>query len=102
LGGRALFAAAQLTQSKKRLLYISEALVIVLATVIGLYPSLVTIAALISFPALILAVRGAVQPAFLDPRGVADPRGWYRKYVHLCAAVCAGLVIFIGLNIAIL
>jgi hypothetical protein len=74
---------------------------IIVAAIIGLYPSLLTLAALLSLPALVLAIRGALRPAYLDPQGVADPRGWYRQYTHICAAVCGGLVAFILLHAAI-
>jgi hypothetical protein len=89
------------TKVRKRLLYASEALAIALAMVIGLYPSLLTLVALLSVPALILAIIGVARPAYLDPQGVADPRGWYRKYMHFCAAICAAFVVLLVGNIAI-
>ena len=89
------------TKARKRLLYAGEGLAIAAATVMGLYPTLLTLVALLSVPALIFALVGVARPTYLDPQGVADPRGGYRKYMHVSAAVCAGLVLIVVVNIAV-
>jgi hypothetical protein len=75
------------TTARRRALYACEAVAIIVAAIIGLYPSLITLAALLSLPALVLAIRGVLRPAYLAPQGIADPRGLYRQYTHISAAV---------------
>ena len=89
------------SRSRKRLLYVCEALAISLGTFLGLYPTLLTVVAILSLPALVLAIVGSVLPTYFDLQGAADPRGGYRRYVHVCAALCGGLALILVLNAVI-
>ena len=79
---------------RKRMLYGAEALVTLAVMPLGLYPSLLTILAVISLPALALAVIGTVRPAYFEPQAASDPHAGRRKYMHACAVLCALSVVW--------
>jgi hypothetical protein len=83
-----------MSRAGKRSLYAAEAIAILLLAGLGaVYPSLFTVAALASLPAVVLAGVSAFRPEYLDPAGVKDPRAGRRRYIHACAVVaCVCLV----------
>ncbi len=89
------------TTVRKRALYLAEALAIMLAIIVGLNPTLISLVAIFSVPAFALALVGVVRPGYLDRLGFADPRGGYRRYLHVCAVLCFGVVDLAVVNVVI-
>ena len=76
-------------QVGSRKLYVTEALLMGLMLPLGaVWPSVFTLLALASLPALFVALRAAYRPGYLDPEGFRDPRRGLRRYVHVMAVLC--------------
>jgi hypothetical protein len=77
------------TLARKRALYVSEAFAVLLMLPLGaVWPSMFTLLAIASLPALLIAVKAARRPDYLDPLELTDPRGGRRRYLHVAAGLC--------------
>jgi hypothetical protein len=77
------------TRGQKRALYVCEAFAVLLMMPLGaVWPSVFTLLAIASLPALFLAVKAAWCPNYLDPLELTDPRGGRRRYLHVAAGLC--------------
>lgn len=84
-----------LSTAGNRILYAGEALAILLVMPFALYPSTLTLIALVSLPALVLAVVGVFRPYYFARLEFTDPRGGRRRYMHVCAGLCAAFIAWI-------
>jgi hypothetical protein len=79
---------------QRRGLYAIEALVILLMTLMGgVFLGAFTVVALVSLPALVIAAVAVIKPQTLEPREPTDLQGGRRRYLHICAVLCAAGVL---------
>lgn len=87
--------------SKIRLVYGLEVGAIAIATLLGVHPSLLSLLAIVSLPALVFGVIGITRPDFFDPLEYTDPRRGRRIYLHACGILCSVAVLYFVVVIAI-
>ena len=77
------------SEVRNRALYVTEAVLLVLMIPLGaVWPSIFTLLAFLSLPVLVVAVRAAFRPDYIEPQGNRDPRRGLRRLLHVMAILC--------------